>query len=959
VAARVTSRVFVGRTDELAELVTALRRAAERAPGVVLVGGEAGMGKTRLLAELIARSGEAGARVLRGQCAELEEAAIPLLPIIDALGELRDDAVPAPAIAARAPSTELLQRPVASMHAYVLDQLARASAAAPLLLALEDVHWADQSTLDLVAYLARRLRDERVLVVATYRSDEVDLRDGLRRFLGELATAPIAQRLELAPLTLDETRAQVEGIVGAPVPADLVRAVFERAEGNPFFAEELVAATPGGGLSPTLRDALLARIGALDPDARTVVRAAAAGGREVHHALLAEAAGLADPALSDALRAAVRHHVLMARDATFAFRHALLREVAYAELLPGERAQLHATFAAALERRPDVAGGNAATVAAEIAHHRLEAGDRPRALAASVRAGDEAERIGALAEAARHHRRALELWDVVDDPERVAGVDRATLLGRAANAPAWTGQPAEAIRLVDAAIALVDPVAEPVRAALLHQRRGMLLWQLGRGGVEDSERAVELIPAEPPSVERARALGGLGVILMLAGRPARSRDACEAAVAVARAVGARVEEADALASLGDDLARLGDAEAGLRSLQRSRAVASEANDSDVASRTAIPYSDILRRDGRLEEAFEVALAGAAEARRAGLEMREGFCQMNAAEAAFELGRWELVERLVGDVFAREPTGVTLAFAHHLAGTLACARGDLAAAESHLAAHRDAVGAPIPPDYYALEAEAELALWQRRPTVAARAAGDGVRLVAEDALRNALFATLGLRAEADGAELARARRDSGAAEAARERATAFHAIARERAGAAGHAALEASIEAELARAEGRSDPARWDAAARAWERRAAPYPAAYARWREAEAAPATGDRTAVAGPLRAAHATAVALGAAGLRDELEALARRARIALGDTEPDHGDPVAATAAELGLTAREREVLDQLALGRTNRQIADELFISVKTVGVHVSHILAKLDAANRVEAASVAHRLGLVP
>ena len=982
-AHRVSSPIFAGRATELAELVAAFERAADGAPGVVLVGGEAGIGKSRLLAELTAHVAGAGALVLHGQCAVLEDAAIPLLPVVDALSVLPGDGddrgdgdgaaglLPAAARASPAgpASSELATGRVARLHARVLERIDRASACGPVLLALEDLHWADRSTLDLVAFLARRLRDERILVVGTHRSDEVELRDGLRRFLADVGTAPIAQRLELVPLTLEETRQQVAGIVGAPAPAELVRTVFARADGNPFFAEELVAAAPNGAagpLSPTLRDALLVRIAALDPDARSVVRVAAAGGREVHHALLAAAAGLPEPELTEALRSAVRHHVLMARGDGFAFRHALLREAAYDELLPGERARLHAAFAAALEGRVDIAGGNAATVAAEVAHHWLRAGDDARALAAAVRAGDEAERIGALAEAARHDRRALALWDAVPDAEHVAGVDRVTLLGRAANAPAWTGDPAEAMRFVDAAIALVDPAAEPVRAAALHQRRGMCLWQLGRGGVEDFERAVKLIPAEPPSAERARALGGLGLILMLAGRPRRSREACEAAVAVARAVGAHDVEADALASLGDDLGRLGDPAAGLRCLDRARAVAAGARDSDVGSRIAVPHSDVLRRAGRPEEAIRVALGGAAEARRAGLEMREAFCRLNAAEAALATGRWDLADRIGRDVLAQGPRGVTRAFAHHIAGMLACARGDLAAAEAHLAGQRAAVGRDaVPPDYYALEAEAELAFWQRRSDVSARAAGDGVRLVAEDVQRRALLATHGVRAEADRAEIARARRDDHAAGAARDRAAAFHDIAREHARAAGHPALAATAEAEHARADGRAEPALWDAAARAWDERRTPYHAACARWRGAEAALGARDRGAAAAALRSARATAVALGAAGLQAELEALARRARIDVADrmpagaaASPSAGGPAADAAAELGLTAREREVLERLVLGRTNRQIAGELFISVKTAGVHVSHILAKLGAANRGEAAAIAHRLGLV-
>ena len=165
---------------------------------------------------------------------------------------------------------------------------------------------------------------------------------------------------------------------------------------------------------------------------------------------------------------------------------------------------------------------------------------------------------------------------------------------------------------MNAAIALVDPAAEPVRAALLHERRGILMWQLNRAedGTRDLERAVALIPAEPPSAERARALGGLGRVLMLAGEPARSRVQCEAAVAVARAVGARAEEADALATLGDDLSRLGDRQAGLRCLRQARALAAETGESEPLSRIAVPLSDQLRRDGRLGEAVEVALAGA-------------------------------------------------------------------------------------------------------------------------------------------------------------------------------------------------------------------------------------------------------------------------------------------------------------------------------------------------------------
>jgi DNA-binding CsgD family transcriptional regulator/tetratricopeptide (TPR) repeat protein len=963
---RLSSRAFAGRTGELAQLLAALARCAEGSPAVVLVGGDAGIGKSRLIAELAARAADDGeVRVLWGQCADLEEAAIPLLPLANAFRDVGDDLLATAMPRAVSPSAQLSAAPAARLHTLVLDHLAQASASAPVLLLLEDIHWADRSTLDVLAFLARRLRHEHVLIAATYRSNEVDQRPSLRRFLADIATAPTAQRLELAGLERDAMREQIGGILGAAPPPDLVADVFARSEGNPFFAEELVAVAGSGStdaLSPTLRDMLLARIAALDADVQAVVRVAAAGGRQVHHRLLAAAAGIAEPELTEALRAAVSHQVLVATDDGFAFRHALLQEVCYRELLPGERAMVHAAFAHALESGADAS----ATVAAEIAHHWLRAGDKPRALVASVRAGDEAERIGALAEAAGHDAHALELWDVVAGAEELTGVDRVTVLARAAYANAWTGRPAEAHALIDAAIALVDPAAEPVRAAMLHTQRGRYFWHLGRTpeGVEELERAVALIPAEPPTAERARALDQLALTLMLVGDYTRSRELCEAAIAVAQAIGARVEEADALICLGQDLVGMGDRSAGLEVLRRARSIATEIGDDEVLSHVAVGLSDGLWRDGQLAQAIEVALDGAQASRRVGLEVRECICNGNAAEAAYELGRWDLVDELTRDMLARDLSGVPLAFAHHTAGALARGRGDLAAAEAHVAAQRDAVGHDAAwAEGEIIEDEAQLALWQRRPEAASTAARRGAEVMAHDALICLTMAWLGLRAEADRAELARARRDDEAERAARERASAFRDTARECVAAAAHPSLEAAIAAEQTRADGDSDPALWDAAASAWEARPAPFQGAYARWRQAEAALARRDREPAARALLAAHGVAVDLGAGALRSELEALARRARIELADGEPasaeeaESGAPAA--VAELGLTARELEVLEHLALGQTNRQIADELFISVKTAGVHVSHILSKLGAANRGEAGAIAHRLGLVP
>jgi DNA-binding CsgD family transcriptional regulator len=453
-------------------------------------------------------------------------------------------------------------------------------------------------------------------------------------------------------------------------------------------------------------------------------------------------------------------------------------------------------------------------------------------------------------------------------------------------------------------------------------------------------------------------------MLLLSGQLARSRGYAEEAVAVARAVGARAEEADALVCLGQLLVALGDRPGGLEHLHGAWAIASELGDDEILSHAAVGLSDALRYDGQLERSIEIALVGAEAAGRAGLEIREQLCGVNAADAAFELGRWDVADRITRDVLARELAGITRAYAHLLAGSLACARRDFADAEAHLAAQQGALGpGDGTPGRGPVELEAELALWQQRPEHALRAASDGLGAIPEDPMERAVAAALGVRAAADVAERARARRDAAAEADAGHRASGFRDTGRACAGEAAHPALAAMIEAEHARAVGDDHPALWDAAARAWDDWPTPFQAAYARWRQAEAALARRDRAQAERALLAAYGAAADLGAHVLLSELEPLARRARITLPTGEPEAQADEAAAGEEpragedLGLTARELEVLEHVANGETNREIAEALFISVRTAGVHVSHILGKLGASNRAEAAAIAHRLGI--
>jgi tetratricopeptide (TPR) repeat protein len=628
-----SSSVFVGRQAELAGLRDALQRATGGAAGAMLVGGEAGVGKTRLLGELTAAARRDGALVLSGQCSDLRDAAMPLLPIADALAALG----PLPARASA--GLEDAERGVAAgvaVFAPLLELLREAADSAPVVLIVDDVHWADRSTLDLLTFLLARMRDERLLLVITFRIDEVDRRAELREFLAEAARRPIARRLELGRLTRVEADQQLEGILGRAPEPRFADVVFARSAGNPLFAEELVEAASRGDakeLPDTLREILLARIRALGPAAQSVVRGAAVCGRRIHHELLARTVALDEPQLDEAIREAVLHHVLVADSDALAFRHPLLQEAAYAEVLPGERARLHASCARALEDHPDLAGGTAAIAAAAIADHWWQAGDRPHAFETAVGAGLEAERAHMHAEASKHLGRALELWDTVADAERRAGLDRAELLARAAEAAAWSGASESAVELVTAALVLVDANAQPARAALLHERRGFYLWWCHRAehGVADCLQAVSLIPSQPATAARAHALAGLGFLLMLAGRPLRSRDVCLEALGVARAVGAHAAEVRALVSLGNDLMALGDRDAGIAHLRQARQVGRALGDPDSSASAAAGLVNALREDGRLDEAVAVGLEAAEAADRAGLGAAQGaFCAVNAA-----------------------------------------------------------------------------------------------------------------------------------------------------------------------------------------------------------------------------------------------------------------------------------------------------------------------------------------
>jgi len=426
---RVASPTFIGRIEELELLEAARGRAADADPAVVLVGGEAGVGKTRLVAELSVRCTADMTRVLVGGCVPVGDGALPYAPVVEVLrvllADLGADAMRGlvgpswPEVARLLPALGAPDRiglsdqaAQARLFELLLGLFGRLGEQGPLVLVVEDLHWADRSTRDLLAFLIRNLRWQRILLVVTYRSDEPG-QQRLGPYLAELDRAGRVERLELARLDQAQTRAQLVGILGAAPAAELVDGVFARSEGNPFFTEELLAVVRAGSgeLPATLRDLLRGRVQAPPEQARHVLEVVAVAGRQVPHRLLATVAGLDDRQLDGALREAVASQLLVTAPGQDGYdvRHALVREVIDADLLPGERARLHATLAAAIAAHPAQAGGGA-TMAAELAYHWEAAGELERALPAAIEAGVQAERTFAFAEALRHYERALEQW---------------------------------------------------------------------------------------------------------------------------------------------------------------------------------------------------------------------------------------------------------------------------------------------------------------------------------------------------------------------------------------------------------------------------------------------------------------------------------------------------------------------------------------------------------------------
>jgi len=991
----VISPVFIGRKDELAALAQLLDRARAKDTGFALISGEAGVGKTRLVRELADRAADLGFLVLTGQCVELGAEGLPLAPLVDALRTLvrtmRPDALadvlgpaaeglarllpelaPGPAVG---PAAVELQK--AQLLEHVLGALGRLGEERPVLLVIEDLHWADQSTLDLMAFLIRSLRDARVLLAITYRSDELHRRHPLRPLLTAWERMRTVDRVELDRFDRGEVAAQLTAILGdGPAPA-VADAVFDRSGGNAYLVEELAGLVRNDRdldeLSPSLLDVLLSRVDALSADAQKLLRTACVAGRAVSDRLLATVAGFAEAELYATLRETVDNHLLIVDPSGYGytFRHALTRDAVYEDMLPGERVRLHAAYGEALAADPHLAS-DPGTLPATIAHHWYAALDLPRALPATIDAARAALTSYGPAEALRHLERALEIWPRVPDAEERTGLDQIEVSRLAADAAYRSGALDRARSLIADALAQLPAEANPERRALLLERSAIIVRDQGESAdaAATLREALALLPDDGVTRARAQVLATLAGALMRADEMPQSIEVARLAIDAARSIGATDLEVDASITLGA-LAYTDGAEAGLEWLREGLrlALAFSVDNPWPALRGYVNYSDTLEMFGRHAEAAEVAGEGIKLAVRFGVVRTLGsYLIGNRAEPLLRLGQWDEVDQMTAEALRALPEGVFAGTLHQIRAELAAMRGRYDEASRELKNVRRSIGAMV---------DAQFTL-PFRYLSAMVALGTGDLAAAREAVTDALGGIfpwmprycwpvlwLGMRVEADEATRFRDRREDVPAWIAGrcdQIARVAASLITPSPSAVGYQAL---VAAERARAAGTDSAAIWSDAAEAWRRAEEPYPLSYALVRLAEVHSAAGDRDEAVKAVQQAHPLAEKLGAAPITGEAAALARRIRLPLeagaaaeaaaapGGHQPKPADELA----RFGLTDREREVLLLVAAGRSNPEIARELFISAKTASVHVSNILAKLGVSGRVEAAAVVHRLGV--
>ena len=994
-----TSPALIGREADLVALRSLLGEALHGAPRAVVVSGEAGIGKTRLIEEFAAGS---GVLTLTGQCVDLGPVGAPYAPVAgvlrDLVGAVGAETVRRAAGPGRAALGVLLPELAGDsasdlnhLHEVISTLLENVAAGTPLLVIVEDLQWADDSTLAVLRFLLHALTTGSLMVLLSYRSDDVPRGHPLRGFLTGLERDRRIVRHELRRLTQDEVREQATAIVGSAADPRVVEHVYERSEGVPFFVEELLGlemASDGLCLPATLRELLLARYERLSEPTQAFLRLVAVGGVRVTHELL-EAVFTGDSAaLETAAREAVTASVLVVDDQSYAFRHALVAEAIGTDLLPGERTRFHTLFAEALERGPAPEDH-----ASEIAYHWLSAHNVQRAFPATLLAMDAARASYAFATAVHMGEQALDLWDQLPNPAQIAGRTRHDLLAATAAVLRNAGHGERSVAMIDLAIADC-PREPPAQYAALLREKAHYLANVGRpGSIPLLEEALALVPnhrvpddgvAHGASCStgdgslHAKILASLASRLMIEGRLGQAIEVATRALDASRVAGATRHMSIAVNLRGISRICDGQITEGFADLERARTLAGD--DPSALLRYRVNASDILYLTGRHEEALRVAEEGLAHARTLGVERTSGvILSSNAVDPLLALGQWDHAEALIDRTLALEAPRAFSLYLRRAKIWLALWRGDIDGTHEMYRAFRGAMRslsevevqtrlgvARVAGEMFLALGDLESA-WSH---VSILAVEDGSTAPGYDLPLLALAARI--LTEVRASELTAPVRALESTQDLDAHERALRSRLARMAAWPTHGLWSALVDAEIGGPEGKGrDVDAWRRAVQLLDGPAGhAHLRPYARVRLAEAMIASGDAAGAVPVLRDALALATALGAGLVTRRVEEVAAAAGCALTEPGPAHdssppgtpaptdasltGAPVTARVATL--TQRERQVLGLLGQGLTNRQIGDRLYITAKTASVHVSAILRKLGAASRTEAAYLARGAG---
>jgi len=959
---------LVGRTAELATALAAVRAA----PAVLLVDGDAGVGKTRLLTELAQAAAADGTLVLSGNCLDLGDAPPPYLPFVQALNRLAaehpqcvtalTDALPAVArlLGRDADGTvERIDR--GELFEAVYRALAALATDRSVVLFVEDVHWADQASRDLLGFLFHRLSGDRVALVITYRSDDLHRRHPLRPTLAEWLRAPALTRLHLEPLGVDEVRALVTALSTTPPAEDELRKIIERADGNAFFVEELVAASEQCDcvqLPWQVADLLLVRVDRLSPQARDVVRVAAVSGRMVSHNVLEAVVDRPASELDSALREAVEAHILEPgpNGRGYVFRHALLAEVVYDDLLPGERTRLHAAYAATLARREGASP-------AELARHAHASHDLATAYEASVAAGNEAMALAAPQEALHHYSTAI------DVARHAAGApsDTSPLVLAAVDASIAAGRSSRGVALAQAALAdLPQPLDPAARARLLFAYASAAMHgEIDHEPFRATTEALTLVPDDPPTAFHAELAALHARIAHSIGLDVEGERWARRALEEGQTVGCHVATGDAQTTLALISRRAGDPYAAAAVLRDIAEQAREAGDLASELRSRFNLGSLYFELFDLDEALAVFRDGAARAREGGRpwELFGMHARDMVALVEYVRGDWDAALRTLELTGEHAPPTVVALF-EATAARVQAGRGNaeaVFAAFERCRAHWPAEGriglftviAAFQIHEQRADADAALRLLEQAVTDLGRLWLSPWFLARIELSARTLATLAQAAANATGTRRAELM-DAGREVVEGGRRTLAEGLPSGRKLRVEGLAWKQQLEAEWARLRwlaGIESPSE-DELLELWRATVEAYGygdvvrLASVRARYAAILRATGHGAQAAEQADLARTAARAMGAEPLLADLRAL--------GTSPAPRADDKPAT-----LTAREIDVLGLITAGRSNRQIAGQLFISEKTVSVHVSNILAKLGVSSRTEAAAHARRKRLLP